>query len=122
VVAGLVDEVVTGKARITNSVAWDLSLFRYAGRDNAPAPGNQAPPEPDAPAVDPPAEAGFLMPDIRDVLREDVDFDPDMFRAAVSIVALDSPAPDSTTPAPQPAEPESITVPDFRRAIREGQL
>lgn len=173
--AGLVDEVVTGKARITNSIAWDLSPFRYPGRDKAPDPVlNHTPPEapPEVPADDPPDEAGFLMPDIRDLLREDVDFDPDTFRAAVTLVAYDAPAPDRPSPppvvepvgesppaveftapdvaevdphllratialvvndapapdpprkpAPAPPEPElSITVPDLRRAIREGLL
>jgi ATP-dependent Clp endopeptidase proteolytic subunit ClpP len=50
-------------------------------------------------------------------------FDPDLFRAAVQVVATDAPAvPDPTPPAPPEDPPITIDPAAFRRALREGRL
>ncbi len=122
--AGLVDEIRGGKAKAAPSNKWDLSLFQYASRPDAPAPTNHAPP---APKTDPPAEAGFLMPaldlaGIRDSVAslEDIPFDPDLIKAAVALAVYDAPAPDQAPPPAPDPEPElSINLPDIRRVMRE---
>jgi len=112
VAAGLADEVATSSrpSTETNSLSnsWDLSVFRYAGRHEAPEPAitNQAPapePEPDpstgiTPEPEPTATplADVDLTDSWDpaILKaaigraaEGFDFDPDGFRTAVAKAA-----------------------------------
>lgn len=146
--AGLVDEVVAaaparGKPPVpVNSAGWDLSVFNYPGRAAAPTPAlpparpgaskvpanhlaADTPPRP-KPADDPPTEAGFSLPDIRDALESlnEIPWDPDLFKAAVTVVALNSPAPAPPAPqsAPEPEPDYSINLPDLRRTLREASL
>lgn len=142
--AGLVDEVVTGRSGIKNSVEWDLSLFKYQGRAKAPdpfasrlvgeagpevlnmPPGGVVHPPPESP----PDEAGFLMPAldlgrIRDSVQslDDIPLSPDLFKAAVALAINDVPAPDEVPPPEPDMEPELfINLPDLRRALREARL
>lgn len=139
--AGLVDEIVSATPNRnrapTPTDGWDLSVFRYAGRDHAPAPSGAAveahlrahlpAAQPNSAATQSPADApGFSLPDVRDALESlnEIEWDPDLFTAAVTIVAHNSPAPPPAPPAvPEDPEPElSINLPDFRRAIREAHL
>ena len=132
--AGLVDEVVSGKTRVTNSITWDLSMFRYPGRSAAPDPLNHAPAPPDdpePPADDPPDEAGFFMPaldlaGIRNAVEslDDIPIGAGLITAAISLGVNDCPAPDPPArPEPEPPAPEmSINLPALRRVIREAAL
>ena len=73
----------------------------------------------------PPDEAGFFVPDLRDVIRgvHEVRVDLDLFRAAVHIGIHDVPAPDPPPPPPAPDDPEpTIDVPAVRRALKGARL
>jgi ATP-dependent protease ClpP protease subunit len=70
VAAGLADEVdTTGLVEQGTNVveemaaSFDLSVFRYAGRDKAPAPKAIAEPEPEAPAEEPVVEPAAVEPE-----------------------------------------------------------
>lgn len=119
---GLADRVLDRKADDTADskakARWDLSVFRYAGRDKAPAPSlaiaAKATTPPPTPPVDEPADSqthelvGFDADTLRDGLRraveEPFEWDPDHFRNVVDAFSREAPAvtiePD---PDPEPA-------------------
>lgn len=130
VTAGLADEVASNaQAKITAQLGgnWDLSLFNFAGRANAPDPfaavavlGETGPepvelptpvevepapplevgPEPATPVVDEPLVlAEFDPAAFRDAVLhgDELPFDPGQFRDIMAALAFDAPAP----PAPR---------------------
>lgn len=133
--AGLADEVVAptrGGAPATEN-NWDLSIFRYAGRDAAPAPvatGRapapavpQAPPPWPAPAPTPAPLIAFDVDDFRGVfadLRENAPAVPDPVREPVPAVApgglpfdivdIRLAMMDSLRSASRPAEPDDAPI------------
>lgn len=139
---GLADEVIGSASRSAPKASWDLSMFRFPGRDAAPDPAigvtEDAPvpvalaepepepdPPPDTPADSPPDEAGFFVPDFTDTIRalHEVRIDLGRFRAAVEIGMNDMPAPDPpATAEPVTEEPVFTYLPAVRRALREATL
>lgn len=142
VAAGLADEVAALPAREENraleAVAqWDLSVFRYAGRNQAPDPDideaedddPEDPADPGGEAPTPtPAEApdDAVVADIHydpDAFRnaialgaaEVIHYDPDIFRAAVELAVAEMPAPPA--PEPQPAPASTIDINTFTQAL-----
>lgn len=129
--AGLADEIdePTKETRsapdeMAVAASWDLSVFRYAGREHAPAPVAVAVAQPERPKPAPPAAAQALMDagldpqDVaRAVLTEDIrsligDEVAAQLRACVEPAA--DPAPEST-PEPDaatPAEPDAVETTD----------
>lgn len=114
--AGLIDEAIPMPRRgeepaepmppaepeMSNS--WDLSVFRYAGRDKAPAPSVAAHAKPGPPPA--PTTGVTLTADVASLVGEQV---ANALRAAV-------------TPAPAPAEPEPVApvVVDPAEAVAPG--
>lgn len=145
--AGLADEVRTrssqgdGDQPADPENSWDLSIFTYAGRRQAPAPklrpaARQAPA---APTTDPPASrdgdpapasddvfAGLpddVFAQVGDALDETFDpmggYDPEILGATILDVYADAAAPPATKPRPEPAR-TAITVDELVDAIQEG--
>jgi ATP-dependent protease ClpP protease subunit len=99
--AGLAETVGTVDSQTQNS--WDLSIYAYAGRADAPAPY-----VPDGPAADEPAaeSSGFDLESFRDGIR-----------AAAQQAIADAPP----KPAPAPEEPVYTPTADlFREAFEEA--
>jgi ATP-dependent protease ClpP protease subunit len=131
VAAGLADEVAS-PTRVEEpddapamAASWDLSIFRFPGRDKAPAPelvaradgaAPEAPPADPTPAPDPapPVDPAAFRDAAVAALDPVPDFDPASFRSLMAAVAVDAPAPPEPdrsgadpTPAPvPPADPE----------------
>lgn len=129
--AGLADSAAParGKADPANdqvAARWDLSVFQYAGRDQAPAPSlprhtaprQQRPasarrpaaraPEPTPPAVPEPSAPPVF------------EFDPDTFRIMVADAYREAPAPTQTTPAapePEHEQPFVFDATEFRNSV-----
>ena len=129
--AGLADRIAETTVKGKPAATWDLSMFNHAGRAHAPDPfpaePPPAPPPDSSPAPEsPPDEAGFFVPDIRDVIAalDEIPWNAEVFRAAISLVANDSPAAEPPAPAvKETPEPEfSINVPDLRRTLTEATL
>ena len=108
--AGLADKVGTVASQTKND--WDLSIFTYAGREKAPAPGR-------APAVA--ALAATIPTEIRDEPEPLTQFDPDAFRNAIRDAATQAVADATPQPAPAPEEPVYTPNADlFREAFEEA--
>jgi len=154
--AGLADEVRSRKATGDQDDndgegqepenSWDLSIFTYAGRQQAPAPpipsklrpaaaANTAPPTPPGPAADgspaatAPADDVFAeLPDevfagIGDALDDAFDplggYDPSAVGTAILDVYADAPAPPAVDPGPRRPR-TTINVDELIDAIQEG--
>jgi ATP-dependent protease ClpP protease subunit len=152
--AGLADEVRSRKASGDQgddgqgdqpSDRWDLSVFRYAGRRQAPAPrlrpaaiAPAAPPTPPGPTADaPPAtiagepahdDVFAELPDevfagVGDAVADALDplggYDPQTVSAAILDVYSNAPAPPTLPKRPAPP-PTSISIDELVDAIQEG--
>lgn len=139
VAAGLADEVSSGAPPLAAvpdlAASWDLSIFRYKGREAAPAPGeavvNQAPepniepaePEPVAEADLSGWDVSMFRAAVADAANDMRGYDPDTFRQAVRAQAETAPANPAPRPEPLPApvarktepvpEPEPEGDPEF---------
>lgn len=139
-------------ARRDEANSWDLSVFRYPGRGGAPAPdttapvarpANRAPAQPvDEPVTDEPVEEPVTVPvtepnpavisfdldEFRNAVTTGVDqlagYNPELFRAAITLGLNDVPAPDPPAPAPGPADEPAIRIDhrDILRALKEAAL
>jgi ATP-dependent protease ClpP protease subunit len=134
--AGLADEVTDpereedpGEAVPDMAASWDLSIFRHAGREKAPAPelvarATAPPPVPER-APEPPAEATLEAWDpsvFRDAVRQVADpfaYEPGMFRDAVTAAASNAPAPPHI-PVPPAEEPDPYDPTVVTRALKEA--
>ncbi|NUW45551.1 head maturation protease, ClpP-related [Nonomuraea rhodomycinica] len=133
VAAGLADEVAARREdepSATNS--WDLSVFRYAGRESAPAPVVAT-----ATAQTPPAEpaAGPAITDqeedsmstLSEGLRErlgigaDAELDDDALLAALDEALTERADPDTPEPAPAP-EPVAARLPEGTVLVDKATL
>lgn len=128
VAAGLADSVapLAGEREAHDVAArFDLSVFNRAP-ERLPDPDPDAPPAP----VPPPAAAPVLAPvaGLGDLLRasvaeavpKPVEWDPDLFKTAVGIVATSTPAPPPVPPLP-PAPDRTFNPTLFAQAIREAR-
>ena len=132
--AGLADAVAKPARRLEEepeavalAASWDLSVFRYAGREEAPAPvphGGEHQPGPGVEPASPAAETAAAMTGGWDpelfragmarATGELTDWDPSVFHDAVGAQASNAPAPTQPAPPPEaepaaepePAEPE----------------
>jgi len=144
--AGLADEVSSRKAGDQGGDGdgdqgerpedrWDLSVFTYAGRRQAPTPPIPSKLRPAAhqPAVpvpgDPPAptevELDFdpgLLGQMRDGLRDAVvpfELDPDVVRTAITERAENAPAPPAVQPRIAAAAPDHVDLDTFGKVLWE---
>lgn len=146
VAAGLADEAVKATKQPTDSMPhnnWDLSMFRYAGRDTAPAPVAAqvpAPPEPAEPELPvAPSPTGLAFPGSRpantapaaDTAPADADepvWDEDLaaafteaFRVEQDDEVVAALREAGLVPPPPDTEPEVLIDPiEFLNAVREG--
>lgn len=138
VTAGLADEVAPQRTPSGDDAgggipaaqnSWDLSIFRYAGRENAPAPvlalAGQAPKTPPAgPAAGPTDEEEDSMSTLSEGLRErlgidDAELDEDALLAALDEALAERADPDQ--PAGEPAT-AAASLPEGTVAIDEATL
>lgn len=135
--AGLADEVRTAKGKGSDGGgqdaedSWDLSVFTYAGRRQAPAPkrrpaapGSIAGGEPDPASGELFAEvADEAWAQLGDALDEVFDpaagYDPQVLSAAILDTYADAAVPPATPPRPAPPR-TSISVDELIDAIQEG--
>jgi len=137
VAAGLADEVAKLPAKEEAAAAravaqWDLSVFRHAGRENAPAPTVLQPAQPSTPvSVSPPAEPQVpAEPGEPEPVTPLVPLDMAALRAAIrdgmDVAARDAPAPEpapvaaAAAPLPDPEPAASpVTVADTAMTAAE---
>ncbi|MFI7449548.1 head maturation protease, ClpP-related [Nonomuraea sp. NPDC049714] len=137
--AGLADRVgqhtacpADGNTDAAVSNSWDLSVFRYAGREHAPAPvavmaaASQTPPA--EPAAGPQeTQEGDTMSTLTEGLRErlgiadDAELDDDALLDAVDQALAERAEPSTAGPAPGP-EPVAARIPDGMQLIDEATL
>lgn len=131
VAAGLADQVSADVAENRGPAnVWDLSIFNYAGRDRAPAPGLDRPVRAVASGREPRQRRAAPVPaapldftGFAEIFPAAVQaagtlpFDPDYFRSAMQAVAADAPAP----PAPIPVPPEPEPAPDEPSPVVEEE-
>ncbi len=128
--AGLVDEIrgeVTEEGEKARN-AWDLSLFAHQGRNDAPAPP-VAPVEPSAAAAAAATDAWDfeITDDVFEVLRagleevtENFEWDPDIFRTAVTERATNAPATPTVEPGVYARTADVVGLDQFAEALREA--
>lgn len=112
--SGLADRVLeTSGAEPTDpqpANRWDLSIFNFAGRDNAPGP--QASATPPSPTARPGQEGASTTMDLSDI-REALGLADDIGDEDVLSAVLDRlTAPDEPEPAPEASLPEGVVTID----------
>lgn len=130
VAAGLADEVrehvrSADAAPVPQASAWDFSMFRYAGREHAPAPAARAAIQtlPDEPGAHP-TEGEATMPALDEGLRERLGLEADADEASI-LTAVDELVDKATAPAPEPApvlEPVAARLPEGTTIIDQATL
>ena len=136
--AGLADEAVAGTDSSAHTAAWDLSIFATRPRVTVPAPANMVPPivvddpspEPGPDPQPPERTTSFdadafkaSMQGFGDSLRPPViEFDTDVFKAAIDMVVNDTPDQPAPQPAPEPEYRPVINPQDFERYLREARV
>lgn len=128
VAAGLAHEV--GKhdqGEETPNNQWDLSVFRYAGREHAPAPAARAAIQtlPDEPGAHP-TEGEATMPALDEGLRERLGLEADADEASI-LTAVDDLMEKATAPPPAPEpvvqpEPVAAKLPEGTTIIDKATL
>lgn len=99
-----------------------VNAVQAAARLNPPDPLDVLSPPPE-PLIAPVIDTDLIRNAVKAAVAPDLPFDPDVFRAAVTSVANNAPAPPDLTPTPASAEPDfTIDRSAFERSIREARL
>ena len=115
--AGLADQVAASISRERVEAMWDLSIFNFAGRSEAPAP-EAVPTVPHRPTPGRVNPVPVFDPAVfRAAVAAAADpmpgFDPDQFRHMLRAAALDAPAvPPPVDPEPVPSIPDQEPAPE----------
>lgn len=137
IAAGLADEAAPARGSDPEpadqqvAARWDLSVFQYAGRDKAPAPGStrsdggkprRQPPEQRRPAARAPESTAPAtpVPAPEPSAPPVFEWDPDLFRAVVEDTYVNAPAPPQTPPAAPESEhdePFVFDATEFRNSV-----